>query len=109
MWLSQSAAGGRRHESRDVVSGLAWTPPALSRRMDLELLSKPEQNLQSRLTATQALPFHSESAVKRARYVLRVQSNAARNTAVAGQLVRMQHLLKMWLECAVTRFSRSCS
>jgi hypothetical protein len=32
--------------------------------MDLELLSKPEQNLQSRLTATQALPFHSESEVK---------------------------------------------
>ena len=109
MWLSQSAAGGWRHESRDVVSGLAWTPPALSRRMDLELLSKPEQNLQSRLTATQALAFHSESEVKARALRPSGAVQRRRNTAVAGQLFRMQHSLKMWLECTVTRFSRSCS
>jgi hypothetical protein len=32
MLLSQSAAGGWRHRSGDVDSGLAWTPAALSRR-----------------------------------------------------------------------------
>jgi hypothetical protein len=59
--------------------------------MDLELLSKPEQNLQSRLTAMQALPFHSESEVK-----ARATSSECSPTPPATPL-----LLVSWSVCCI--------
>jgi hypothetical protein len=71
--------------------------------MNLELLRRPEQDLQSRSLATQALPFHSECG---ALCLLRVQSNAARNTAVCESCSRCSTAQDVagW---ALRRFSRS--